>query len=75
MCLPFSVTLGSFVAAAVAVTPVGFGLSGATYWLCLGIGPSFFLSNSCTLLRIAICDQFVENFDDEFQVMIVVIEP
>ena len=42
LCLPFSVALGSFVAAAVAVTPVWFGLSGATSWLCLGIGPSFF---------------------------------
>ena len=73
--LPFSVSLGSLVAAAVALTPVWFDLSGATYWLCLGIGSSFFLFDSCALLRIAICDQFGENFGDEFQVMIVAIEP
>ena len=34
-----------------------------------------FRSDSCTLLRIGICDQFRENFGDEFQVIIVAIEP
>ena len=34
-----------------------------------------FMYDSCALLRIAICDQCGENFGDEFQVMIVAIEP
>ena len=34
-----------------------------------------FRSDSCALLRIGICDQFGENFGDEFQVIIVAIEP
>ena len=34
-----------------------------------------FWSDSCALLRIGICDQFGENFGDEFQVITVAIEP
>ena len=34
-----------------------------------------FRSDSCALLRSGICDQFGENFGDEFQVIIVAIEP
>ena len=34
-----------------------------------------FRSDSCALLRIGICDQFGENFEDEFQVITVAIEP
>ena len=41
LCLPFSVALGSFVAAMVAVLLVWLCLSGDTHWLCLGIGLLF----------------------------------
>ena len=71
----FSVALHSLAAAAAAVMPVWLGLPAATSWFCLGIEPAFFYPLVMYLSRNAICDQCRKFFVDDFQVMIVAIEP